>query len=77
MVYNLNPLLVFSFPRLTLRVLACVPPPLTPIALISLRGSCHCENMICGHQTADYTLLHSHHALSPPYGPTANSLAYR
>ena len=42
-----------------------VPPLLTPISLMSLWGSCHCENMICSHQTADYTLMHSHHALSP------------
>lgn len=54
-----------------------VPPLLTPISLISLWCSCHCENMICSYQTANYTLLHSHHALSPPYGPCICSLAYR
>ncbi len=56
---------------------ACVPPLLTPISLISLWGSCHCENMICSHQTADYTLPHSHHAPGLPYGACTCGLAYR
>lgn len=61
----------------TIAVVACVPRLFTHISVISQKESCHCENMICSHQTVDYTLLHSHHAPSPPYGSCTCGLAYR
>lgn len=43
------------------------------ISPISLWVSCHCENMICSHQTDHYSPLQSHQAHSPPSGPCIQS----